>query len=121
MEAEIRVSGVGRTVDEAGELAALLEWLQGERGLAGAIREVRRPPRPSELGGMVEALAVALGTGGAAGTFARSLFAWLRTRRPSLTVTITKDGRSIAVEASQARDGDVLSLLREVLDAGDGL
>lgn len=122
MEAEIRVSG-GQDidVDEVGELATLLEWLRGERGLAGAVREVRLPPGPGELGGAVEVLVVALGAGGAAGTLARSLFGWLRTRRPSLKVTVTRGDRSIAVEASEVRDGDVLSVLREILGAADGL
>jgi hypothetical protein len=117
MEAEIRVCGQG--IDEVGELAALLEWLRGEPGLAGAIREVRRPPGPGELGGAVAELAVALGSGGVAGTFATSLFAWLRTRRPTLKVTVTKGKRSITVEASRVRDSDVLPLLRETLAAKD--
>lgn len=122
VEAEIRVPrGQGAGIDEVGELAALLEWVRGERGLAGAVREVRLPPGPGELGGAVEVLAVALGTGGAAGTLARSLFGWLRTRRPNLKVTVTKGARSITIEASAVRDGDVLSLLQEILGAGDGL
>ena len=122
MEAEIRVSGSrSGAVDEVGELAALLEWLRGERGLAGAIREVRVPPDPGELGGAVEALVVALGSGGAAGTLATSLFGWLRTRRPHLKVTVTKGKNSITVEVGQVRDGDVLPLLREVLEPKDGL
>jgi len=122
VEAQIRVSGdQGIVVDEVGELAALLEWLRGERGLADAIREVRLPPGPGEPSGAVEVLAVALGAGGAAGTLARSLSGWLRTRRPSLKVTVTKGARSITIEASEVRDGDVLSLLREILEAGDGL
>lgn len=122
MEAVIRVSGGrGIDVDEVGELAALLEWLRGEPGLAGAVREVRPPPGPGELGGAVEALVVALGPGGAAGALAGSLFGWLRTRRPSLKVTVTKDTRSVTVEASEVRDSDVLSVLRGALEAGDGL
>jgi Effector Associated Constant Component 1 len=122
VEAEIRVfGGQDIDVDEVGELAALLEWLRGERGLAGAVREVRLPPGPGELGGAVEALVVALGAGGAAGTLARSLFGWLRTRRPSLKVTVTRGARSIAIEASEVRDGDMLSVLREILGAADGL
>jgi hypothetical protein len=122
VEAEIRVSGSrGAEVDEVGELAALLEWLRGERGLAGATREVRVPPSPGELGGAVEALAVALGAGGAAGTLATSLFGWLRTRRPNLKVTVARDGNSVTVEAGQVRDGDVLPLLREALEPRDGL
>ena len=122
MEAEIRVSGnQGSAVDEVGELAALLAWLRGERGLAGAIREVRVPPGPDELGGAVEALVVALGTGGAAGTLTTSLFGWLRTRRPNLKVTVTRGKNSVTVEVGQVRDGDVLPLLREVLEPKDGL
>jgi hypothetical protein len=121
VEAEIRVfGGQDINVDEVGELAALLEWLGGERGLAGAVREVRLPPGPGELGGAVEALVVALGAGGAAGTLARSLFGWLRTRRPSLKVTVTRGDRSLAVEASEVRDGDMLSVLREILGSADG-
>lgn len=122
MEAEIRVSGSqGSGIDEVGELAALLEWLRGERGLAGAIREVRVPPGPDELGGAVESLVVMLGAGGAAGTFVTSLFAWMRTRRPHLKVTVTKGKNSITVDVGQVRDGDVLPLLREVLESKDGL
>lgn len=118
VEAEIRVSE-GQGIDEVGELAALLEWLRGERGLAGAVREVRRPPGPGELSGaVVEALAVGLGAGGAAGTFASSLFGWLRTRRPSLEVTVTEGSRSIALKASQVRDRDV-PLLLKFLEAKD--
>ena len=123
MEAEIRISGSrgGGEVDQIGELAALLDWLRGERGLAGAVREVRVPPGPGELGGAPEALVVALGAGGAAGTLATSLFGWLRTRRPNVRITVTKGKNSITIEASQIRDGDVRPLLREALEAEDGL
>lgn len=116
VEAEIRVSGgQGIDADDVSELAALLAWLRGEPGLAGAVREVRVPPGPGELGGAVEALVVALGPGGAAGALAGSLFGWLRTRRPSLKVTVTKGKRSVTIEASEIRDSDVLSVLREAL------
>lgn len=123
MDAQIRVSSrsQGSEVDEVGELAALLEWLRSERGLAGAVREVRQPPGPGELGGAVEALVVALSAGGAAGTLARSLFGWLHTRRPNLKITVTTDRSTVTVEASQVRDGDVLPMLREVLEPKDGL
>jgi hypothetical protein len=122
MEAVIRVSGAEDIgVDEVSELAALLEWLRGEPALAGAIRELRTPPGPGELGGAVEALVVALGPGGAAGAVAGSLFGWLRTRRPSVKVTVTKGTRSVTVEAKNVRDGDALSVLRDALGAGDGL
>jgi hypothetical protein len=122
VEAEIRVSGgQGTDVDEVAEQAELLEWLRGEPELAGTIREVRTPPGPGELGAAVEALVVALGPGGAAGALAESLFGWLRTRRPSLKVTVTTGTRSITVEASEIRDNDLLPVLWEALGAEDGL
>jgi hypothetical protein len=122
VEAEIRVfGGQDIDVDEVGELATLLEWLGGERRLAGAVREVRLPPGPGELGGAIEALVVALGAGGAAGTLAKSLFGWLRTRRPSLKITVTRGASSIAIEASKVRDDDMLSVLQEILGAADGI
>jgi hypothetical protein len=120
VEAEIRVSqGDGRG-DEVAELAALYEWLRGERELAGAIRVARATPGPTELGGAIELVAVALGAGGAAGTLARSLSAWLQSRRPGVKVTVTTPAGSVSVEARQVRDTDVLPLLREVLNARDG-
>jgi hypothetical protein len=119
VEAEIRISGdQGSGIDEVGELADLLEWLRGERGLAGAVREVQTAPGPGELGGAVEVLIVALGSGGVAGTFVTSLFGWLRTRRPSLRVSITEKSRSMTVSAT--RDKDLAPLLREFLGADDG-
>jgi Effector Associated Constant Component 1 len=119
VEAEIRISGdQGSGIDAVGELADLLEWLHGERGLAGAVREVQAPPGPGELGGAVEVLIVALGSGGVAGTFVTSLFGWLRTRRPSLKVSITEKSRSMTVSA--ARDKDLAPLLREFLGTDDG-
>jgi hypothetical protein len=45
----------------------------------------------------------------------------LQTRRPSLTITVTTERSSVTVEASQVRDGDVLPLLREVLEPKDGV
>jgi hypothetical protein len=120
VEAEIRVSQGDGQGDEVAELTALHEWLRRERGLAGAVRAVRRPPGPAELGGAIELVAVALGAGGAAGTLARSLAAWLQSRRPGVKVTVTTSSGSVSVEARQVRDADVLPLLREVLNARDG-
>lgn len=125
MEAEIRVSQADGLIgdarsDEVAELAALYEWLRGERELAGAVRAARRAPGPTELGGAIELVAVALGAGGAAGTLARSLAAWLRSRRPGLKITVTTPAGSVSVEARQVRDADFLPLLREVLNARDG-
>jgi hypothetical protein len=121
VEAEIRISGSdGNAIDEVREFAGLLSWLRAERGLPGAIREVRSPTAPGQLGGAVEVLTVALGASGAAGTLATALFGWLRTRRPNVKITVTQGSRSVVIEASRVRDADLVSLVREVLEASDG-
>lgn len=118
MEVEIRVpGGQGAGIDEIGELADLLEWLRSEPGLAGAVREIQRPPVPGELGGAVEVLVVALGSGGVAGTLATSLFGWLRSKRSSLKVKITKNSRSLDINAM--RDSDMLPVLQKFLEYKD--
>jgi hypothetical protein len=111
VEAEIRVS----EGDAVAEFTSLREWLRGERALAGAVRAVPHEPTETELGGAMELLAVALGSGGAGATLARSLITWLQTRRPGVKITITSESGSIALEAHQVKDSDVMPLLQEVL------
>jgi hypothetical protein len=120
MEAQIRVSGG----DEIEEIAGLWEWLRGERGLAGAVQAVRRPPGPEEMGGAFDMLAVAVGSGGAATVLARALITWLQTRRPNVSVTVTTTARTVTIQASDldadAAKNAVLPLLRQALGDGDG-
>lgn len=115
MEAEIRIS----QGDSVAEFSSLWQWLRGERALAGAVRAVPHEPAETELGGAFELLAVALGSGGAGATFARSLITWLQTRRPGVKITVTSQSGSVTLEASQVRDGDVMPLLHEVLGTRD--
>jgi len=115
VEAEIRVCGG----DDVAELAALWDWLRAERALAGAVRLSPRSPGPADLGAGYDLLAVALGSGGAGAALARSLAAWLRTRRPDVAITVTVPSGSITVEARRVRDGAVMPLLAEVLQARD--
>jgi hypothetical protein len=115
MEAEIRIS----SDDEITEFAALREWLRGERALTGMVKAVRKPPARTELGGALDLLAVALGSGGAGVTLAKSLVIWLRTRRPDVTVTVTTPSGTVTLKAKQVRDGDVMPLLEAVLKVRD--
>lgn len=115
MEAEVRIS----QGDAVAEIVSLGEWLRGERALAGAVRAVHRQPAETELGGALELLAVALGSGGAGATLAKSLIAWLQTRRPGVKITVTSDERTVTLEASQVRHTDVMPLLHEVLGTRD--
>jgi hypothetical protein len=115
MEADLRVSGG----DQAKEVADLWEWMRAERGLAGMVRPVWSPPREGQLGGVVDVLAVALGSGGAMTALAGSLTAWLKTRRPDVTVTITTAKGSASVGVHNATTDQVLPLLQQAFGALD--
>ncbi|GAA2158412.1 hypothetical protein GCM10009760_61370 [Kitasatospora kazusensis] len=117
MDAQIRLSGG----DEIAETAALWQWLRGERQLAGRIRAVTPPPGEGELGGAVELLSVALGSGGTAAVLAGSLSTWLQSRRSGVKITVTgPDGTTTTVEADNLRPDEVLPLITRVLSRENG-
>lgn len=71
-------------------------------------------PRPGEMGGLADALVVALSSGGAGAVLARSLSTWLWQRRSDLKLTITSNGRTVELDA--VRVPDAQALVREVAD-----
>ncbi|MGH2844047.1 MAG: effector-associated constant component EACC1 [Solirubrobacteraceae bacterium] len=95
-------------------LRSLLEWLRHEDALRGRVCTVHAPVRPGEMGGVLEVLEVALGSGGAGAVLAGSVSTWLsQPRRADVTLTVTaEDGRRIELDARLVRDPAVL--LREV-------
>jgi hypothetical protein len=115
VEAEIQISEGGTVA----EFISLREWLRGERGLTGLVRAVPHQPAQTELGGAFELLVVALGSGGAGATLARSLITWLQTRRPGVKISVITRSGSVTLEASQVKDSDVMPLLHEVLGTRD--
>jgi hypothetical protein len=96
MEVLISVSGG----DEVQEIADLWSWLRTQRELTGAIREVRSAPEATDLGGAVDVLMVALGSGGAGVVLVQSLTAWIRTRRATITLTVKTAAKTIDLNAS---------------------
>jgi hypothetical protein len=92
------------------ELRSLRTWLVGEHELRGRVRLVERPPGRDELGGgIVEAVLVALGSGGAVTTLVAGVVSWVRSRsdrrHPSTPVTVKltfQDGASVEVSATVA-------------------
>ena len=97
--------------------------LRGERELIGLVRAVPSPPREQEMGGAVEVLAVALGSGGVGTVLARSVLAWLQTRRSSVVVTVETDKATVKVDARILGSGDALEVLQRALNdvnAGPG-
>lgn len=115
MDARIQVSGS----DEAGQFTNLWTWLRGERALAGTVRAEQRPPGAGELGGVYDMLTVAVGSGGAGVALARSLTAWLQTRRSDVVITVTSPSGNVQLDARRIKDTGVLPLLEEVLRERD--
>lgn len=99
--------------DAVTEYAALLDWLMGERALAGRARLVRSASGERELGGVFDMLAVALGSGGAVVALAGSLTAWIKTRHQRVTVTV--EGPAGRVVLTSDGPADVLPLLQEIM------
>jgi hypothetical protein len=96
------------------ELASLTEWLQIERDLAGQVRQIPGAVGPTDLGGALDTLSVAIGSGGIGVALAQSLTAWLRTRRSDVKLTITIDGRTVEIDAH--RIADPTELITRALD-----
>ncbi|MET7880334.1 hypothetical protein ABZS52_25820 [Micromonospora profundi] len=90
-----------------GDLHSLFGWLQRTDEFRGRVRTVPRQPGPHEMGGAVEMVSVALGSGGAGAVLVGALTTWLQTRRARITVELAVDEtgetlRRVEVEASNA-------------------
>jgi hypothetical protein len=109
IETRIRVSGG----DEVTEYVALLEWLTGERCLAGHARLIRVAPCEGQLGGVFDMLAVALGSGGALAVLADRLSVWIKSRQAHVSIII--EGLSGRVILTSDGPADILPLLQEIM------
>jgi Effector Associated Constant Component 1 len=86
------------SAEDGDVLRPLLDWLRHEDILRDRVRTAHAPVRPGEMGvGMLDVLAVALGSGGAGAALATSVSTWLsQPRRADVTLTVTaKDGRRV--------------------------
>ncbi|QYN18875.1 hypothetical protein [Amycolatopsis sp. DSM 110486] len=98
---------------EDSQLRALREWLLREDDLRGCLELRNRPVGPDQMGGVLDLLAVTLGTGGAGVVLAQSLSTWLTQRRTDVTVTVkAQDGREVSVDVRRALDPQ--AVIREV-------
>ncbi|MFB4285575.1 hypothetical protein ACBJ59_60685 [Nonomuraea sp. MTCD27] len=114
MQADLRIS----SGDIVGELVSLTDWLLSQRELQGRVRPVMQPPASEELGGAVDLLTIALGSGGTAVgmTLARALTVWLTNRKSDVSLTVTTQTGTVTLEAKRVNDpSDPLPLLQEVL------
>lgn len=104
MDVQLSVSG-GNSMDD---LVALRKWLAGERDLQGKVRIVPGLPGETELGGAIEVLTVALGSGGTGVALTRSLTAWLSSRRSDVKVILRSGDHCVELEARRASDAQAL-------------
>jgi hypothetical protein len=86
------------------DIRNLRQWLIDENDLRGRVELIEQQPKEGELGGVVDSLAIALGSGGAGTVLAQALIAWLRSRTTDLTVRLRgSDGAELTVDAKQVR------------------
>ena len=94
----------------APELQELAQWLEQYDGLAGRITAAPAGPRPGQLGPGLDALAIAVGSGGAATVLARGLVAWASSYR-------SQRGADVYVHASRPGGPALTVELRNITDA----
>jgi hypothetical protein len=90
--------------DATESLRSLTVWLKDEDGLRGQVRTVPRPIRPGTLsGGVLDAIVVTVGQGGAGALAVSAVVTWLRQRTTEVTIRITRANGESAVELSAKR------------------
>ncbi|MFL6120890.1 effector-associated constant component EACC1 [Actinophytocola sp.] len=101
--------------DAADQLRSLHEWLTDVAELRGRVHFEQSPPAPGAMGPALDALAIALGPGGAATAFATAVLAWLRSRRGDVRITVRlPNGASAELTAKRVADLDAAALQRQV-------
>ncbi|MFF9585549.1 hypothetical protein [Streptomyces achromogenes] len=105
-----------RVSEPADQLRSLADWLRHEDGLRGRVRPFRPSPAPGQMGGALDALAVAVGSGGMGAVLANCLSTWISQRRSDVRITVsTRDGRTVEVDGKgvdpQALTRDIERLL----------
>jgi hypothetical protein len=106
MEARVVLSG---SEDVQEELISLRRWLSDEPEFRGRVRIQEAPVQFGQMGGLVEALSVAVASGGALTVLANSVSVWLRERRSTLTVKIVKPDGTVEDINASGRAADTIA------------
>ncbi len=102
--------------DSADELRSLRNWLSGEPELHGLVSMVERPQDPHHLGGVLDALSVAVASGGALSVLAGGLIVWLRQRTTDITLHISNGSRHVELQAKRVQNMSI-SHVQELIGA----
>ncbi|MFI9843954.1 hypothetical protein ACIHFD_43450 [Nonomuraea sp. NPDC051941] len=95
------------------DLESLFDWFQGEKELRGRVRWADVPPKPGEMGGAMEVILVAVGSGGFLSVLATSIQTWLaRPRMSSIKIRVRNgNGLEIEIDAQNMNDAKIQELL----------
>lgn len=102
---QVKIDGVA---DGARSLA---QWLRSEDALRGRVRLANCATQPSDMGGILDAVTIAIGSGGAATVFVQSLFAWLGQRKNNMSVRlqlISPNGQEMTLHLTSVHEPDAV-------------
>ncbi|NBE95089.1 hypothetical protein FE391_18680 [Nonomuraea sp. KC401] len=108
---ELHVTILGDAAER--ELRSLRAWLDGESQLHGKVQYLLAAPQDTELGSMLDTLAIVIGSSGTTALFARVLTTWIRSRRSDITIKIKAADKTIEIRSQSV--SDPLHLLKEIL------
>jgi hypothetical protein len=99
------------------DLRALHNWLRHEDDLRGQLQLTRAALHRDQMGGLLDALVVAVGSGGMLAVLAGALSTWISQRHSDVKVTVTsEDGRKVEFDGHRVDPQIVLRELRRLLD-----
>jgi outer membrane lipoprotein SlyB len=102
------------TGNDPDQLRSLLDWLRQDDEVRGRLSFAPRcTPSGGQMGGVVDVLTVALGSGGAGAALAGALSTWLASRKVEIELTLTgPGGNRLVLKARHGRD--VAEVVREL-------
>lgn len=107
-----------RIAQGADELRSLHDWLSRDDALRGRARLVAARVEPGQMGGLLDALVVAVGSGGMGAVLAGALSTWISHRRSDVKLTVTSDdGRKVELDATRVDPQTVLREVGKLLDS----
>ncbi|MFE4552445.1 hypothetical protein [Streptomyces sp. NPDC056785] len=106
--------------DDPDALQSLYDWLRLEDELRGRLRLTSSSAGTGgEMGGLLDVITIAMGSGGAGAVLSGSLSTWLANRHSDVKLTVKgADDRTVEVEA-RLRQKDVPRLIREIRELVD--
>jgi hypothetical protein len=97
--------------NESVALRELGEWFRADDTFRGKVGYKEKTIQPGQMGGMVEAVIIAVGSGGAVTTLIRQFFTWLGRKGERHTAHLTlKDGngREVTLDVNGLTDPEAI-------------